>query len=122
MEAIQVTIATRVAIGCLRRRRPRTSPIEQVNAAAPEPDDDEMSPEEAQFYVREIMRAVGEDCRRLFDSWLQTLNLRLVAEHIGLSHAAARQRMSRCLGRVRKIAVVNEGPLGQMARAAMTPQ
>ncbi len=118
--ALEVEIARRVAIDRMRWR-PRTEPLPEKDLPMPLPelDDDELRPEDAQFYIQEIMRSLGGQCRELFEHWLTTLNLRLVAEKLGLSHATVRQRSVRCRDRARTICKSDDGPLGQWFRSRL---
>lgn len=117
LEALAVTIAKRAAIECMRRPDP-TVPLPEGASELPAPaqDDGELRPEEAQLYMGEIMLAIGEECRKLFDLWCETLNMRIVAERLGVTHATARQRKVRCEDKALKICLADNGPLGQWAR------
>lgn len=126
LEALEVTIAKRAAIDRMRRRRgiewtSGGSDPEVLNRLpSPEAEDDPtFSPEELQFYVREVLRAMNAPCRELFEQFVRALNLRVVAERLGISHAAARKRWERCRGRAREILLADRGPLGEWAREGM---
>ena len=124
MEAMQVTIAKRIAINRIRRLRH----INSIDSAADTnqtmeriPDsagDEEASfePGELQFYVREVLRSIDAGCRSLFEHWLECLNMRVTAERMGIAHAAARQRWVRCIARARELLRSDTGPLGEWAR------
>lgn len=118
-EAMAVTIAKRTAIDRMRRRQ-WTEPLDgDPGLHDPAPDDDWLSIEDAQLFMREIMKSLGDSCRDLFDQWLATLNLRAVAERLGINHATARKRAERCRSEALKICLADDGPLGNWARAAM---
>ncbi len=119
LEAIEVTIAKRLAIDRMRRKR-WTEPLEDdPGTAAPERDDEPLDPEEAQFYVGAMLESLGEKCRELFDRWLETFNLAAVAERLRISHAAARKRSERCRERALEICRADQGPLGDWARGQL---
>ena len=120
LEAMTVVIAKRVAINWMRKpRREESLPEGDNHFAVPDLDDEWLSAEEAQFYVRQILHELGDTCRELFEHWLETLNLRDVARRLGLEHATVRQRRVRCNVQVRRICLADNGPLGNWARQTL---
>ena len=115
-EAIQVVIAKRVAIDCLRRKPPPTEPLDDHEVPDRGLEVEGPSPEEVEVYFRETLRLIKSPCRELYDHWLRTLNLRKVAELLGISHAAALQRWVRCRRHILGIARADDGPLGRWVR------
>jgi RNA polymerase sigma factor (sigma-70 family) len=124
LKAMQVTIAKRTAIDRLRKKGwtlpaggDFADPDAVVNLAAPSEELDESTSRiDIEFYLRELFELLPAGCRQLFEHWIETLNLKVVAQRLGITHVAVRKRRERCQDRAREILAADTGPLGAWAR------
>ncbi len=123
LEGLTVTIAQRQAYDYLRRIRRPSEPIPELPPGTediPAPlEDDDPTLDELEFYVRQILPALGEQCRELFELWFELRNLKLVAERLGVRHDLVRKRRERCIARAYEIFLADDGPLGEWLRERM---
>jgi DNA-directed RNA polymerase specialized sigma24 family protein len=109
VEALARTIAERVSVDFIRRRsRWRLVLSESVDIA----DLDEVTPAASTSHWGDPVERVGRvlihgfqgtpECMRLAEKFLANVAWNLVAEELGQSHAAIRQRWKRCLDTVRR--------------------
>lgn len=104
LEAMTAVIAQRTFRDWLRRRyrherlwRPLEDAPEPATSVPVDPRYGDLI-ERIEFLVLEIFRREGkEQCLELARGWFSGRNWRQLAERIGISHASARKRWSRCL-------------------------
>lgn len=123
IERLAAKMAKFASIDVLRRKRrdtPLPDDLDQVpDFEANSEDEAELPTEELAFYLRQAIAQIGAKCRRLFEFRMKLRNMRLVAEALGLEHAAALQQFKRCKDGVIGPWLADDGPLGTWVRGRL---
>ena len=89
------------------RKKKRETPVTEENDPVFKDivtqEKDLLESAERQRFLREKLRQLPENCQDLLRLFMQGLKAPEMAERLGISHDAARQRKVRCLGRLEEL-------------------